>query len=262
MGNRSEEELAHARDSPACALLARGAHVGSATSARRRWQLALTMALAVGVGLAPGVGPSKEVLQDHWAGSRHSLTSKGRPTSADLCDMVADERRSLPRRYKMGELEGMNISMLMPPPFSQQHNSYLRSYKLTGRAKVIGTRRVLTAMHKDRSVFPIWLAVSKVQSPDGQDQFMVSMHEGRSRCPLWSPFCEVRRSAGPSRCAWLGWNQCDPHPRRTRASATASNAIYTSGPCVGAFLFPRKTEISSPETPSPARMTLLVWRRG
>jgi len=74
--------------------------------------------------------------------------------------------------YKMGELEGMNVSCMMPPPFSTGHNGYLRAYKTTGKAKVLNTRRVLTAMHKDRSVFPIWLLVTKVQAPDGSEQFM------------------------------------------------------------------------------------------
>jgi hypothetical protein len=34
--------------------------------------------------------------------------------------------------YKKGELEGKNVSMLMPNPFSQRHNSYLRNFKTTG----------------------------------------------------------------------------------------------------------------------------------
>lgn len=34
--------------------------------------------------------------------------------------------------YKKGELEGKNISILMPQPFSQRHNGYLRNYITTG----------------------------------------------------------------------------------------------------------------------------------
>lgn len=34
--------------------------------------------------------------------------------------------------YKKSELEGKNVSMLMPAPFSQRHNTYLRNYITTG----------------------------------------------------------------------------------------------------------------------------------
>jgi len=34
--------------------------------------------------------------------------------------------------YKKGELEGKNISCLMPQPFSGRHNSYLKNYITTG----------------------------------------------------------------------------------------------------------------------------------
>jgi PAS domain S-box-containing protein len=36
--------------------------------------------------------------------------------------------------YKKGELEGKNVSILMPNPFSGRHNSYLRNYLTTGGA--------------------------------------------------------------------------------------------------------------------------------
>ena len=34
--------------------------------------------------------------------------------------------------YKKGELEGKNVSILMPSPFNQRHNGYLRNYITTG----------------------------------------------------------------------------------------------------------------------------------
>lgn len=43
--------------------------------------------------------------------------------------------------YKKGELEGKNVSMLMPPPFSTRHNSFLRNYITTGKAKIIDSIR-------------------------------------------------------------------------------------------------------------------------
>lgn len=39
--------------------------------------------------------------------------------------------------YRKGELEGKNVSLLMPQPFSGQHNGYLRNYQTTGKAKIL-----------------------------------------------------------------------------------------------------------------------------
>lgn len=35
-------------------------------------------------------------------------------------------------RYKKGELEGKNVSMLMPNPFQQRHDTFLKNYNKTG----------------------------------------------------------------------------------------------------------------------------------
>ncbi len=35
-------------------------------------------------------------------------------------------------RYKKGDLEGKNVSVLMPQPFSQRHNTFLKNYIITG----------------------------------------------------------------------------------------------------------------------------------
>jgi PAS domain-containing protein len=34
--------------------------------------------------------------------------------------------------YKKGEMDGQDVSILMPAPFSTRHNSYLRNYARTG----------------------------------------------------------------------------------------------------------------------------------
>jgi PAS domain-containing protein len=33
--------------------------------------------------------------------------------------------------YKKIDMEGKNVSMLMPPPFSQNHNNFLRNYQVS-----------------------------------------------------------------------------------------------------------------------------------
>lgn len=38
-------------------------------------------------------------------------------------------------------MTGKNVSILMPPPFSTRHNSFLRNYVTTGKAKILDTTR-------------------------------------------------------------------------------------------------------------------------
>ncbi|MBN9519701.1 PAS domain S-box protein [bacterium] len=64
--------------------------------------------------------------------------------------------------YTVGELVGQNVRMLMPPPFSVEHDTYITRYLATGEARIIGTGREAIARRKDGSVFPIELAISEI----------------------------------------------------------------------------------------------------
>jgi len=62
-------------------------------------------------------------------------------------------------RYKKGELNGKNVSMIMPAPFSQRHNSYLRNYVNTGKGKILDTNREVSGVcmsHAAHSVLQSW----------------------------------------------------------------------------------------------------------
>lgn len=65
--------------------------------------------------------------------------------------------------YKIEEVVGHNISMLMPEPDKGSHDSYLENYKQTGEKHIIGTGREVRGLRKDGSTFPFRLAVSEVQ---------------------------------------------------------------------------------------------------
>lgn len=64
--------------------------------------------------------------------------------------------------YSRDELVGQNVKMLMPLPYSAQHQSYLANYFKTGVPRIIGKGREVMGLRKDGTVFPISLTVSQV----------------------------------------------------------------------------------------------------
>ena len=68
--------------------------------------------------------------------------------------------------YKKTELEGQNVSMLMPEPYRSGHDQYVRNYTEGGDAQIIGIGRAVEGRRKDGSVFPIDLSVSEVELDD------------------------------------------------------------------------------------------------
>ena len=65
--------------------------------------------------------------------------------------------------YTADEVRGRNLSMLMPSPYREAHDSYIARYLATGERRIIGVGRVVTGQRKDGSIFPIELAVGEVR---------------------------------------------------------------------------------------------------
>jgi len=62
--------------------------------------------------------------------------------------------------YTADEVIGHNVSMLMPSPYREDHDSYINNYLMTGKAKIIGKGREVPGRRKDGSTFPFRLTTS------------------------------------------------------------------------------------------------------
>jgi two-component system sensor kinase FixL len=66
--------------------------------------------------------------------------------------------------YRAEEALGRNVSMLMPPPYRDNHDGFLARYLATGERHIIGIGRVVVCQRRDGSTFPMELAVGEMQS--------------------------------------------------------------------------------------------------
>jgi len=65
--------------------------------------------------------------------------------------------------YKVNELTGKNIKLLMPSPHSELHDQYIKNYLKSGVKKVIGSSRQLLGERKDGTQFPMYISIGEVR---------------------------------------------------------------------------------------------------
>ena len=65
--------------------------------------------------------------------------------------------------YSALESIGQNVSLLMPSPYQEEHDGYLRRYLSGHPSTIFGKSRELVGKRKDETVFPMELAVSEIQ---------------------------------------------------------------------------------------------------
>jgi len=68
--------------------------------------------------------------------------------------------------YRISEVAGKNIKMLMPTPYREQHDVYLKRYLTTGERHIIGIGRVVIGQRRDGTTFPMHLTVGELRLAD------------------------------------------------------------------------------------------------
>ncbi|GFR45040.1 hypothetical protein Agub_g6410 [Astrephomene gubernaculifera] len=74
--------------------------------------------------------------------------------------------------YSKAELEGVDVALLMPQPFSQRHSQYMSRYRTTGESHILDIVREVVALHKDRYVFPLMICVTKMSGTGSDSVFL------------------------------------------------------------------------------------------
>src|SRR5690606_12805049 len=73
--------------------------------------------------------------------------------------------------WRAEEVEGRNVSMLMPSPDREAHDGYIERYLRTGEKRIIGIGREVRAQRKDGEIFPCELSVGEMRQ-GGQVAFI------------------------------------------------------------------------------------------
>ncbi|MBF0422605.1 MAG: PAS domain S-box protein [Magnetococcales bacterium] len=74
--------------------------------------------------------------------------------------------------WRSVEVIGKNVSLLMEESVASRHDDYLENFLITGRTKIIGIGREVTAKRKDGSYFPAHLAVGYANLGHGKHMFV------------------------------------------------------------------------------------------
>ena len=85
--------------------------------------------------------------------------------------------------YPESEVLGRNTSMLMPSPYHEEHDSYLKRYVATGESRIIGKPREVSGRRRDGTLFPLHLSVGEM-TIGGQRKFTGMLHDLTERARL------------------------------------------------------------------------------
>lgn len=143
-----------------------------------------------------------------WDGLESALTSAIFNAAVDAI-MVIDSRgilkaanKSAERLFGFSEDEmlGQNVSILMPAPYAQQHDTYLNNYCTGGERKIIGIGREVMGRHKNGSCFPLHLSVGEFLQGD-QKLFVGICHDISERRKFTEHIAFLAKYDGLTGCA-------------------------------------------------------------
>ncbi len=68
--------------------------------------------------------------------------------------------------YEPKDVIGKNVSILMPAPYRDEHDGYIRRYLETGERRIIGIGRIVVGRRRDGTTFPMEVSVGESRLAD------------------------------------------------------------------------------------------------
>ncbi|MBB4842769.1 diguanylate cyclase (GGDEF)-like protein/PAS domain S-box-containing protein [Paucibacter oligotrophus] len=129
------------------------------------------------VGTNLDISPAKQAEQTLLAQAQHTQAILDNMVDGvitiDAQGQIASMNASACRMfgYTQDEVLGRNVSLLMPEPEGGRHDGYLRRFFRGQTPSIIGVGRDVNGRRKAGSIFPLSLAVSRIER-DGQPMFI------------------------------------------------------------------------------------------
>ena len=79
--------------------------------------------------------------------------------------------------WQASDIIGRNVSLLQPDATAAKHDSFLNSYKRTGKQNVVDARRVLTCRKKNGSLFSAEIILKEIKVNGAETMFMASFRD-------------------------------------------------------------------------------------
>lgn len=96
--------------------------------------------------------------------------------------------------YGAGEVLGKKVNMLMPAPYTGEHDGYIARYERTGEKRAIGKIREVAARRKNGEIFPIELSVIEIDGSNGV-RYVAYIRDVSEKAQLQSQLVEKARLA-------------------------------------------------------------------
>ena len=124
--------------------------------------------------------------------------------------------------YSVDEMVGESVGMLLPEPYSGEHDQQMQLFKTTGSDYLVGRPREILGKRKDGSIFPICLSVSKIARA-GRPTFVgvirdITLRRQQEEEIQRLAFYDPLHNCPTGACCWTGSNR-RWSPRRVPASA-------------------------------------------
>jgi PAS domain S-box-containing protein len=166
--------------------------IGRQVEGKRRDGTTFPMHLSVGEAIQDGVSTFVGIIHDLT--ERETATQALKETAARLQAVVAtavdgviliDSQGTIQMfnpaceklfRYTQDEVTGRNVKILMPPPFHDEHDGYLKNFRETGNRKIIGIGREVIGRRADGTTFPMHLSVGEARQK-GKSVFVGIIHD-------------------------------------------------------------------------------------
>lgn len=141
--------------------------------------------------------------------------------------------------YSIDEVRGENVSLLMPSPDREHHDSYIRRYLATGEHRIIGVGRIVNGRRKNGTVFPLHLCVGDARADD-RPLFVGYMHDVSKRAKMRSKLLELQSEiAHVGRIAQAGTLATAIAHELNQPLTAISNYVEAASSALGEATMPR-----------------------